>query len=275
MTLKLTKDQIRSFKKEGFISPIDVFTQEEALEIRKALEEAEVKWPKAFVGANRNNAHLNIKCLDEIVHNTNLVNAIEDLIGPDILNYGTVLFIKEPQDPGFVSWHQDARYMGLEPHVGITAWVALSEANDKSGCMQMIPGSHTEIKDHNDTFGEDNILTRGQEVQGVDGSKGVSTPLHPGQMSIHSARVVHSSQANNSDDRRIGFVIQPYMPPDVKQTLSKSYAQRVRGSDPYGHFKLIDRPKVDMDPSNLAIKEKVNKTWADILYHGAKKRRDY
>jgi non-heme Fe2+,alpha-ketoglutarate-dependent halogenase len=159
--------------------------------------------------------------------------------------------------------------------VGITAWVALSEANDKSGCMQMIPGSHTDIKDHNDTFGEDNILTRGQEVQGVDGSKGVSTPLNPGQMSIHSARVVHSSQANNSDDRRIGFVIQPYMPPDVMQTLSKSYAQLVRGSDPYGHFNLIDRPKVDMDPSDLAIKEKVNKTWADILYHGAKKRRDY
>jgi non-haem Fe2+, alpha-ketoglutarate-dependent halogenase len=275
MTKKLTEDQIRSFQKDGFISPIDVFTLNEALELRGMLEEAEVKWPEAFVGANRNNAHLNLKCLDNIVHNPNLVNAIEDLIGPDILNYGTVLFIKEPQEPGFVSWHQDARYMGLEPHVGITAWVALSEANDKSGCMQMIPGSQNEIKHHNDTFGEDNILTRGQEVQGVDESKAVSTPLHPGQMSIHSSRVVHSSQPNNSDDRRIGFVIQPYMPPHVEQTLSKSYAQLVRGRDPYGNFILIGRPKVDMDSFDLNIRDKVNKTWADILYHGAKKRRDY
>jgi|TARA_B110000438_G_scaffold76485_1_gene76665 hypothetical protein len=275
MTKKLTEDQIRSFKRDGFISPIDVFTPDEALELRGMLEEAELKWPEAFVGANRNNAHLNLKCLDNIVHNPNLVNAIEDLIGPDILNYGTVLFIKEPQEPGFVSWHQDARYMGLEPHVGITAWVALSEANDKSGCMQMIPGSHNEIKHHNDTFEEDNILTRGQEVQGVDESKAVSTPLHPGQMSIHSSRVVHSSQPNNSDDRRIGFVIQPYMPPHVEQTLSKSYAQLVRGRDPYGNFILIGRPTVDMDSFDLNIRDKVNKTWADILYHGAKKKRDY
>ncbi len=214
-------------------------------------------------------------CLDEIVHNTTLVDAIEDLIGPDILNYGTVLFIKEAKDPGFVSWHQDARYMGLEPHVGITAWVALSEANDESGCMQMIPGSHGKIQDHNDTFGEENILTRGQEVQGVDESKAVSTPLRPGQMSIHSARVIHSSQPNHSNDRRIGFVIQPYMPPHVQQTITKTGAQLVRGKDQDGNFKLIGRPKFDMDTDDLVMRDWINETWADILYHGAEKRRDF
>ena len=275
MGKKLTDAQVEAFHRDGFVSPIDVFTEEEALRLRRELEAAEVKWPEAFQGAARNNAHLNLLCLDEIVHNTTLVDAIEDLIGPDILNYGTVLFIKEPNDPGFVSWHQDARYMGLEPHVGITAWVALSEANDESGCMQMIPGSHGEIKDHSDTFGEENILTRGQEVQDVDESKAVSTPLRPGQMSIHSARVIHSSQPNRSDNRRIGFVIQPYMPPHVQQTITPTGAQLIRGNDPFGNFEHLPRPKSDMSSDNIAKRDWVNQTWADILYHGAEKRRDY
>ncbi len=275
MGKKLTDAQIEAFQRDGFVSPIDVFTEDEALRLRAELESAEAKWPEAFEGAARNNAHLNLTCLDEIVHNATLVDAVEDLIGPDILNYGTVLFIKEPLDPGFVSWHQDARYMGLEPHVGITAWVALSHSNEESGCMQMIPGSHGEIKEHDDTFGEQNILTRGQEVQNVDDSTAVSLTLRPGQMSIHSARVIHSSQPNRSNDRRIGFVIQPYMPPHVRQTIKRSAVQLIRGNDPFGNFDLVGRPQVDMAPEDLAARDQVNQSWADILYDGAKKRRNY
>ena len=275
MGKKLTDAQIEAFHRDGFVAPIDVFTEDEALRLRTELEAAEAKWPEAFVGAARNNAHLNLKCLDEIVHTEVLVDAVEDLIGPDVLNYGTVLFIKEAHDPGFVSWHQDARYMGLEPHVGITAWVALSHSNDESGCMQMIPGSHGEIMDHNDTFGEENILTRGQEVQGVDESKAVSLTLRPGQMSIHSARVIHASQPNRSKDRRIGFVIQPYMPPHVKQTIKRTAAQLIRGTDPHGHFDLVGRPEIDMAPDDVAIRDRINNDWADILYDGAKQRRDF
>ena len=275
MGKKLTDAQIAAFHRDGFVSPIDVFSESEALRLRKELEAAEEKWPDAFVGSARNNAHLNLKCLDEIVHNETLVDAVEDLIGSDILNYGTVLFIKEAGDPGFVSWHQDARYMGLEPHVGITAWVALSHSNEESGCMQMIPGSHGEIRDHKDTFGDKNILTRGQEIGGIDESKAVSLRLRPGQMSIHSARVIHSSQPNNSGDRRIGFVIQPYMPPHVKQTIKRTAAQLIRGGDPYGNFDIVGRPKTNMAPEDVAIRDRINADWADILYDGAERRRDF
>ena len=275
MGRKLTDAQISAFKRDGFVSPVDIFSPEKAAELRAALEEAEAKYPEAFVGAARNNAHLNLMCLDEIVHNTDLLDAAQDLVGPDILNYGTVLFIKEPRDPGFVSWHQDARYMGLEPHVGVTAWVALSEANDANGCMRMIPGSHDILRDHDDTFGAQNILTRGQEVPDVDETRAVSTPLKPGQASFHSARVIHSSQPNQSNDRRIGFVIQPYMPPHVTQTIVPTYAQLVRGQDPLGNFQRAGRPTRDMAPDDLALRDAVNETWSDILYHGAKQRRDF
>ena len=274
MGKKLTEDQISSFRRDGFLSPIDIFSEEKALFYRQELEKAEKKWPEAFEGASRQNAHLCFTCLDEIVHNQDLLDAAEDIVGPNILNYGTVLFIKEANDPGFVSWHQDAKYMGLEPHVGITAWLALSKSDDESGCMQMIPGSHGSMRDHNDTFGEKNILTRGQEVEGVDETKAVSTPLRPGQASFHSASILHSSQPNRSNDRRIGFVIQPLMPPSVIQTKSRVGAQLVRGEDKFGHFDMLQRPSKDMDPDDIASRDKVNKIWKEHLYEGAEKTRD-
>ena len=273
---KLTKHQIEFYKRDGFLSPVDIFTEDEAAELRVALEQAEANWPEAFVGANRNNAHYNITVLDEIVHNTGLLDSVEDLIGPDILNYGTVLFIKEAHDPGFVSWHQDARYMGLEPHVGVTAWLALSPSNAESGCMRMIPGSHRgEMRDHNDTFGEENILTRGQEIVDVDETKAVEILLRPGQVSFHCPRVIHSSEPNNSDDRRIGFAIQSYLPPNVVQTKARTHAQLVRGNDPYANFEIAPRPSRDMAPDDVVLRDRVNATWARILYEGSQKRRDY
>ena len=275
MGKKLSTKQIEAFRRDGFVSPIDIFSEEDALQLRKKLETAEKKWPEAFDGAARNNAHLCITCLDQIVHNEILLDAVEDLIGPNILNYGTVLFIKEPQDPGFVSWHQDARYMGLEPHIGITAWIALSESSDESGCMKMIPRSHGDIKEHEDTFGADNILTRGQEVLDVDENKAMSTPLRPGQASFHSATVIHSSQPNRSNDRRIGFVIQPFMPPHVVQTKSRVAAQLVRGKDTHNNFDRAGRPIQDMRLEDVSFRDKVNAIWAEHLYEGAKERRDF
>lgn len=271
----LTAAQVEAFRRDGFVAPITVFPEEDALRLRRELEAAETRWPEAFEGPARNNAHLNIMCLDEITHHPRIIDAAEDLIGPDILNCGTVLFIKEAHDPGFVSWHQDARYMGLEPDVGITLWVALSHANEESGSMRMIPGSHDRIRAHTDTYGEENILTRGQEVEDVDESTAVTLDLKPGQMSIHSDRVIHSSLPNRSDDRRIGFVLQCFIPPHVRQTIKPMAAQHVRGNDPYGHFEIIGRPKRDMDPADVAMRDRVNQVWSDILYHGAKQRRNY
>lgn len=271
----LSQDQIDSYERDGFLSPVDIFTEAEAAEMRGRLEAAEAKWPEAFEGPARNNPHYNLTVFDEIVHNETLVDAVEDLIGPDILCFGSVLFIKEPHDPGYVSWHQDARYMGLAPHDGVTAWVALSPATVESGCMRMIPGSHKDpMYEHTDTFADDNLLTRGQDIVGLDESKAVDTPLRPGQVSFHCKRVIHGSNPNRSDDRRIGLAIQAYLPPHVRQTITPTRAQLVRGNDTHGHFELAPRPTVDMGADSVAIRDEVNAAWSEILYAGAEKRRN-
>ena len=270
----LSDRQVEKFHNDGFLSPINVFSINEASELKDKLEDAEKIWPEAFSASARNNAHLNFEFLDSIVHNKNLLDAVEDILGPNILAYASTLFIKEPRDPGFVSWHQDGKYMGLSENIGITAWVALSEANGESGCMSMIPGSHEKMLAHKDTFGKDNILTRGQAVQNVDAGKAVETPLRPGQASFHCPTVIHGSQPNRSEHRRIGFAIQTYIPTNVKSIHGRASAQLVRGIDTFGHFDLLQRPKRDMEEAQVTTRDRVNKEYADILYLGAKKTRD-
>ena len=270
----LSDRQVEKFHNDGFLSPINVFSINEASELKDKLEDAEKIWPEAFSASARNNAHLNFEFLDSIVHNKNLLDAVEDILGPNILAYASTLFIKEPRDPGFVSWHQDGKYMGLSENIGITAWVALSEANGESGCMSMIPGSHEKMLAHKDTFGKDNILTRGQEVQNVDAGKAVETPLRPGQASFHCPTVIHGSQPNRSEHRRIGFAIQTYIPTNVKSIHGRASAQLVRGIDTFGHFDLLQRPKRDMEEAQVTTRDRVNTEYADILYLGAKKTRD-
>ena len=156
-----------------------------------------------------------------------------------------MLFIKEPKSSHFVSWHQDATYMGITPRHFVTPWIALTHSDRHTGCMSMIPGSHhKDIQPHQDTYGADNILTRGQEVTNVDASLAVDLILKPGQMSLHHAMTIHGSQPNQSQDkRRIGFALQSFMPAGARQTIGHNNWSPARGNcTQEGHHYLV-RPK--------------------------------
>ena len=142
MPKQLSPPQVEQFWNDGFLFPVDAFDGVQAKKYRNLLEEAERDHPGEIHAEHRNNAHYILKFLDEIAHHPVILDVMEDLLGPDVLLTGTVLFIKEPQTPAFVSWHQDSTYTGIDPKEGITVWVALSEASSESGCMQMIPESH-------------------------------------------------------------------------------------------------------------------------------------
>ena len=109
----LTKQQIEQYHDEGFISPIQVIPGVEALSIKSQLEEVEAQFPEEINAESRNNLHLSFEFLDALAHNPIIVDAMEDLIGPDIALWATVMFIKEPSSKHYVSWHQDATYMGM------------------------------------------------------------------------------------------------------------------------------------------------------------------
>ena len=273
----LTEKQIEQYHDEGFISPIRVLSEVDALSIKSQLEEVEAQFPEEINAESRNNLHLSFEFLDALVHNSIIVDAMEDLIGPDIALWATVMFIKEPSSKHYVSWHQDATYMGMDDVNFPTPWIALSPSNLETGCMTMISGSHKqEIRKHEDTFEEHNILTRGQVIHEVDESKGVDLILEPGEMSIHHGAIIHGSKPNKSQHRRIGFSLQSYMPPAIKQVVGLNIWTHVRGKQRKDREGLsLDRPKYNMDPVTVSQRKLANENLSDILYKGATTKRNY
>jgi ectoine hydroxylase-related dioxygenase (phytanoyl-CoA dioxygenase family) len=214
--------------------------------------------------------------LDEVTHNSKILDTVESLIGKNILVCGTTLFIKNPNQKGFVSYHQDAKYIGLEPHNWVTAWVAITDSNEKNGCMRMWSGSHKDdLKEHDQKFNEGNLLTRGQTVKSVAKEKTTPIILKAGQMSLHHPAVVHGSEQNKSSDRRIGFVIQSYIGTNVKQVLGKNSVQLARGVDEFNYHEKIDRPISLLNEKDLKIKKKENDNLQDIFYKGSPKKGSY
>ena len=270
----LTPEQINQYQEDGYISPIDIFSAEEVKVVRNEIESIEKNWPDELLGIGRNNVHMISPVFDEVVHNSKILDAVEDLIGKDILAAGTTLFIKDPEKKSFVSWHQDAKYQGFKPHNFVTAWVAITDSNKDNGCMLMWPGSHSEIKDHNDTFDENNILTRGQTVRNVPIHETVKIELKAGQMSLHHPLIVHGSGENKTNDRRIGFVIQSYIGADVDQIAGEVYVQQARGEDLYKYHPHVPRSTETMNNNDLELRNKANEDLQEILYKGSEKIRN-
>jgi non-haem Fe2+, alpha-ketoglutarate-dependent halogenase len=272
----LTRQQIEQYREEGFLAPVDVMSEDEAASYLERLQQAESRYADDLNAENRNNPHLCFAFLDELVHHPVILDAVEDLIGADFALWGSVLFIKEPQTRHFVSWHQDATYMGLQPHDFVTPWLALSPSNRELGCMSMIPGSHREpILAHEETFHDDNILTRGQQIPDVDESAAVDLILKPGQMSLHHARTIHGSRPNRGSRRRAGYAIQAYAPAGTRQLIGDNYWMPMRGDCMQADFIELERPRHDMDAAAVDERDKANRNWANILYHGARDKRAY
>jgi len=269
---KLNAKQLKDYNDNGFVAPIDVLSLNKTEEIKKEIEYIEKKWPHELVGLGRNNVHYISPVFDQVCHNSKILDAVESIIGKDILVGGTTLFIKDPDKKGFVSWHQDARYIGFEPYNWVTAWLAITDANEENGCMRMWSGSHKEkIKDHKDTYNENNLLTRGQTVQNVPIEKIVPNVLKAGQLSLHHPMIVHGSGPNKSNQRRIGFVIQSYIGTNVDQIIGKVYVQQARGIDTFKYHEHTKRTIELMDKKDIELKNKANEELSKIFYKDAKK----
>ena len=265
----LTQQQIDTFWRDGCVFPIRVMSGQEAHEIRARLEEFETKTGGPLKGSLRHKSHLLFSWLGDLVRQERIVDAIEDLYGPNLLCWTTNFFIKEANNPAFVSWHQDSTYWGLDRPDVVTAWIALTASNASNGAMGFIPGTHTSDQiPHRDTFAQNNLLTRGQEVAvEVDESKAVRIDLEPGEMSLHHVRLVHGSPPNPSNDRRIGFAIR-YIPTSVAQVAGEDSATLVRGVDEHHHFAPEPRPARDMAPEFVKLHAEIAERNARILYRG-------
>lgn len=233
----LSASQVEAYARDGYVSPIDVLSAEEVRAFRDDLEDWEKQRGQTIDFPEKSKSYLLFNWADQLVHHPRILDAVEDVIGSDILVYHSTLFLKEANTPAYVRWHQDSTYFYLSPHLHVTAWVALSDASIAAGCMQVLPGSHQwGAFEHDDKPEPMNMIRRGQGISDrFDDVKGAFIPVGPGQMSLHHTDLVHASGANETNDRRLGFAIS-YIPAHVKPIGSvKPSALCVRGRS-HGHF---------------------------------------
>jgi non-haem Fe2+, alpha-ketoglutarate-dependent halogenase len=269
----LSVAEVQQFEKDGYVTPVPVLDAREVQDLRQKLETVEAGQDGALLPGQRSKSFLLFKWLNDLIRDPRILDPVEQLIGPDILLWNTIFWIKEAGAGSFISWHQDTRYWGLSSENVVTAWLALSPASVEAGCMRVMPGTHKgEVLAHEDRYHEDNMLTRGQEISvGLDENKAVFMPLEPGQLSIHNYRLAHASGPNKSDDRRIGISMH-FMPPDTEQIVgSWDCATLVRGTDRFGNFEEAPVPATDFDPTAVAFHEKASKAVNEVLYAGAEK----
>ena len=284
-------DSLRAaFLEQGFAFPVDVLSRREAERHRAALEalERRIGIAASASGGRRkegeaagdmrygfreqlNQPHILFRFADEIARAPRMLDAVERILGGDIMVWSTTLLIKEPHTPAFVSWHQDLRYWGLSDAEGMcSAWLALSEATPENGCMRFLPGSHLHgLHEHDDTRHKDNSLTRGQRARvDIDEAAAVCVPLAPGQMSLHHGRLLHSSAPNRTGERRIGFIT-VYIAPSLRQLAAREdYAMLVRGRDGCGNFIQVPPPQADLAPEARAWHQRVLDAQDRVLYAG-------
>ena len=263
-------DIFRTYMQDGFVVPIDVLSQHEARILRTDLEDAEAELANDVEKLALLKAYPDrlLPSFDALTRNETLISAASAVLGPDLMVWSAGLFIKEANSPKIVSWHQDLTYWGLDDIAETTCWVALSKAHEKSGCMKFVPGSHkTKIVPHIDTYAEDNLLSRGQEIAvEVNEKDAVVAALDAGQASMHHGLLFHGSGPNTTDDRRIGSAIR-YIKPSMKQaTGDRPLVSLVRGQDNFGNFKIVDAPRGQLLDEDFELCRQDKALKARLLY---------
>ena len=263
----LTEAAIRQYQEQGYYAPIRVMPRQDADALRGKLEAFEAG-AGVMAGKLRHKSHLLFTWLNDLVRHPRILDAVEDVIGPNILCWGSRFFIKEPRNPGFVSWHQDFDLLGA----------------GAGGCRDGLGGAVRQHRRERRHAGDprlatrwircriatrsapENLLSRGQEIMvEVDERQAAMLELQAGEMSLHHVRLIHGSDPNPSGLRRIGFAIR-YIPTTVRQIAgTHDHATLVRGVDTYGNFEPEERPDADMSERAVAFHAAVTGAHAAIL----------
>jgi non-haem Fe2+, alpha-ketoglutarate-dependent halogenase len=243
----LTRDQIAAFNQDGYLAGIRIFSEEEITRIRRYFDELLAKTLAAGGDSySISTAHLRHGRVFDILTDLRLVACIRDLLGENVVAWGSHFFCKMPGDGKRVSWHQDSSYWPLTPSMAVTAWLAIDDASVENACMRYIPGSHrlghlTYTLSENDEANVLNQTVAGAETLG----KPIDVELMAGEISIHSDLLLHGSEANQSSKRRCGLTLR-YCPTIVRAGLGwNEKGVIVSGKDESGHWANPPRPQTD------------------------------
>jgi ectoine hydroxylase-related dioxygenase (phytanoyl-CoA dioxygenase family) len=243
----LTLAQIEQFNRDGFLKGIRVFSAAEA-EANRRYFDALLATVLAAGGDSYSisTAHLKHGRVYDLLTNPRLVALVRDLLGEDVVGWGSHFFCKMPGDGKAVAWHQDASYWPLSPSRAVTVWLAIDDADVENAAMRFLAGSHHHghLTYRASDPAEHNVLN-----QSIDNAeqygRAVDVELKAGEVSVHSDLLLHGSEANRSGRRRCGLTLR-YCAATVRAALGwNAKGVLVSGSDPSGHWANPPRPASD------------------------------
>ncbi len=238
----LTPDQVESYHRDGLLFPLPALNAAEVKYFRNCHDDLDHHLGGRPTAVQKGDRHLDVKWICDLATHPAVLDAVEDIIGPDILIHSSTIFTKYAQDKKFVSWHQDSHYWGLSEPRLVSAWIALTDSTIDNGCLRVIPGTHTRAFAHLEEPQQTNILSRGTTVcDTVAVDQAIDIVLRAGQMSFHHANLIHGSNPNTSTGPRIGVAVR-YVATAVTQKKPHIPVILARGQDNYHHYQLHERP---------------------------------
>lgn len=243
---RLTVEQIAFYNAQGYISPLPLFSPEEADRVRAYFDGLLEELASLKDGRDGNYAingyHICCEGLWDLATNPLLLDYVEDIVGPDIIAWGSHFFCKQPGDPKHVPWHQDASYWPFTPARTVTVWLAIDDTDQENAAMMFLPGTHR--LGHLDWKPTNKAAVLGQELTGVERfGEPVHDELAAGWFSLHADMLAHGSTPNTSARRRCGLTVR-YCAPTVR-SLQPAWQQQAilcRGTDSTGQWKHFPRP---------------------------------
>jgi non-haem Fe2+, alpha-ketoglutarate-dependent halogenase len=243
----LSREQIEGFNRDGYVRPLSIYSPAEIAAIRTYFDDLLAKVVAAGGDSySISSAHLKYGKVWDILNNPKIVAYVKDVLGENVVGWGSHFFCKMPGDGKAVAWHQDSSYWPLTPTKAVTVWLAIDDADPENANMRFVKGSHhfghltyreSSVEDHN-------VLN-----QSIDNAEQygevVDNPLKAGQASIHSDLLLHGSEANTSTRRRCALTLR-YAAADVRAHLGwNQKGVWVAGQDATGHWLNRERPAVD------------------------------
>jgi ectoine hydroxylase-related dioxygenase (phytanoyl-CoA dioxygenase family) len=191
-----------------------------------------------------------------------ILDIVEQIIGSDIALFGAHYIAKKPFNGKPVGWHQDGSYWPLEPMDVVSVWLAGTRSIKENACMRVIPGTQNKrLLDPSEMMGvdtEEYVLDLAIHPDEIDESKAVDIVLNAGDISIHNPFIIHGSNANVSNQWRVGLTLR-YIPTstyvnregwkcillrgNAKEKINNNYANRpkfIEGKHmPFNGFELF------------------------------------
>jgi hypothetical protein len=215
-------DEKNRYRDDGILFPITVLRTDEVVRYRAACDDLELRLGGRPRTVEVRQMHLHFAWAHKLATHPRVLDAVETILGPDLLVWSTELFAKHPGDGISIGWHRDEDYTGFDPELSTTAWIALGPSTCENGCVQVVPGSQLDV------LADDKKLA-------------VHVALQPGEMSLHDGRLLHGSQPNTSQVKRVGFAVR-YVAPAARPLHGRPPALLARGSDDHGHFEIVAPP---------------------------------